>query len=252
MCFFDKYSRFYSTSQTSPYPDRLNGRYEAIIARNAALLKGKKVLDIASHDGRWTFAAQKAGASYVKGVEPRLELIENAKDTFSHYGVDENAYEFCCRDIFDLPFEESFDVVLCLGFFYHTVRHAELLSLIEKLNAELVVIDTEVAPKRNEVPADEKNDPRLIHNNPYEIHLLREKVSDQQMACHDSLTRNGYTLVGRPSEASIHFLAEHFGYICSKYNWNLYFSRHPQHANTMLDYKQGWRETFYLSKRENK
>jgi hypothetical protein len=42
--FFDQYDRFYATSQTSPYPHRLNGRYEAIIARNAHLLSGKRIL----------------------------------------------------------------------------------------------------------------------------------------------------------------------------------------------------------------
>jgi len=248
--FFDKFSRFYTTSLTSPFPDRLNGRYEAIIARNAELLKGKRVLDIASHDGRWTFAALQAGASYVRGVEPRQELIDNATETFAFYGVDDRRFDFLRGDIFDLTIGESFDVVLCLGFFYHTIRHAELLSLIDNLDAELVVVDTEVVPRRQGSTSMATNDPRLVHNNPHEIQLLREQVDDQQMACSDSLTRNGYTIVGRPSSETVRFLAEHFGYSCSQFDWHSYFLSHPQHAGAMPDYMQGWRETFYLSKRE--
>ena len=85
--FFDQYDRFYTTSQTSPFPHRLNGRHQAIIARNASIISGKRVLDIASHDGRWSFAALQAGAAHVTGIEPRRELIANAHETFAHYGV---------------------------------------------------------------------------------------------------------------------------------------------------------------------
>ena len=86
MGFLDKFPRFYTTSHTSPDPHRLNSRYEAIIAKNADRLAGKRVLDIASHDGRWTFAALSAGAAHVTGAEPRRELIDNAESTFAESG----------------------------------------------------------------------------------------------------------------------------------------------------------------------
>ena len=60
--FFDDYPLFFSTSQTGPAPNRLNQRYRACIEWNEPAIRGQRVLDLASHDGRWSFAAIKAGA----------------------------------------------------------------------------------------------------------------------------------------------------------------------------------------------
>jgi SAM-dependent methyltransferase len=248
MGFFDRYPRFYATSNTSPLPHRLNGRHEAIIAKNADRLAGKRVLDIASHDGRWSFAALQAGATHAIGIEPRQELIENAIETFSYYGVEPDRYEFRCGDIFDLIRDVKVDVVLCLGFYYHTIRHPELLDQIERTGAHLVVVDTEVTPLQDSPPISPSNDPRIVYGNPYMIQLLLDPVENQQMACNDSMTRNGHTLVGRPSRAAVKFMANHFGYECDRHDWQSYFLAHPEAASSMVDYDEGWRETFYLIK----
>src|SRR3990170_6442773 len=55
--FFDQFPRFYETSQTFAYPSRLNLRHEAIFGENQDIFEGRRVLDIASHDGRWSFAS---------------------------------------------------------------------------------------------------------------------------------------------------------------------------------------------------
>lgn len=247
MPFFDTYDRFYTTSETSPFPDRLNGRYEAIIARNQEQLAGKNILDIASHDGRWSFAALSAGAAHVTGIEARADLIDNARQTFAHYSIDPCRYTFLCGDIFELLQNQCFDVVLCLGFYYHTLRHAELLDRIERTGAQFVVIDTEITPGGPMPPADTSH-PRLVHDNPYQIQILKDEVSDQQMAISDSLTRNGHTLVGRPSREAICFLAEHFGYTCTEYDWQSTFAEKLRRADSMVDYTQNWRSTFFLCK----
>lgn len=248
MGFFDQYPRFYTTSQTSPFPHRLNGRHAAIITKNADLLSGKRVLDIASHDGRWSFAALQAGAAHITGIEPRQELIDNAHETFNHYGVSPDRYEFRCGDVFDLIGDIQVDVVLCLGFYYHTIRHAELLDRIDRTGARMVVIDTEVTPKQDSPAIGTSEDPRFVFNNPYVVQLIRDPVENQQMACGDSMTRGGYTLVGRPSRAAVEFMSNHFGYSCNLYDWHLHFTNHPEAASSMVDYYEGWRDTFYLSK----
>lgn len=248
MGLFDQFSRFYTTSKTGPIPDRLNSRYEAIIGRNKDQLVGKRVLDIASHDGRWSFAALRAGASYVHGIEPRKELIDNAKSTFSHYGVAESSYAFECGDVFDCIHGKQFDVVFCLGFYYHTIRHAELLDLIERTGAKLIVIDTEVTPTVDEIPAKPSNDPRIVYQNPYVIQLLLDPVDDEKMAWVDSLTRNGQTIVGRPSRAAIEFLARHFGFKCELFDWRGFFANNELARSAMVDYDEGWRDTFFLSR----
>ncbi len=57
--FFGKYPRFLETSGTASKPDRLNLRYEAMIQANCDILEGARVLDIASHDGRWSLVVRR-------------------------------------------------------------------------------------------------------------------------------------------------------------------------------------------------
>ena len=142
----------------------MNARHTAIIETNADRLVGCRVLDIASHDGRWSFAALQAGAAHVVGIEPREELVDNARETFSLYGTEPERFQFLCGSVFDLlrSEESRFDVVLCLGFFYHTIRHAELLDLMERTGATLVVIDTEVTPAVDQLPVLPIEDPRIV------------------------------------------------------------------------------------------
>lgn len=247
MGFFDQHPRFYRTSQTSPLPLRLNARHKAIIGGSAEQLRGARVLDIASHDGRWSFAALKAGAAHVTGIEPRAELIANACASFAEEGIDPARHDFLAGDVFDRLQGMDFDVVLCLGFYYHTLRHAELLDRIQRTGARWVVIDTEVVPPPD-LDAPAAADARLVFGNPYAIQLLREPVDDQQMACSDVMTRDGHTLVGRPSRPAMAFMAAHFGYAIDRYDWPAHFARHPDDAAAMVDYHEGWRETFYLSR----
>lgn len=246
--FFDQFPRFYATSDTSAYPHRLNSRYEAIIARNSDRLAGKRILDIASHDGRWTFAALSVGATHVTGVEPRQELINNANSTFAEYGIDSARYNFICGDIFNILDGQLFDVVLCLGFYYHTIRHAELLDRIERTGAKLVIIDTEVTPRKDELPPYSGTDPLVVFANPYAIQLRRERVDSQELACLDSMTRGDYTLVGRPSREAVSLMASHFGFSLETFPWRAFLKKHREALPDMKDYHATWRDTFYLSR----
>lgn len=249
MGFFDQFPRFYQTSQTSPLPDRLNARHRAIIESNASHFTGKRVLDIASHDGRWTFAALKAGASHVTGIEPRQELIDNARMTFREYGVTEGSHELRASGVMEAIDDVRVDTVLCLGYYYHTRHHVDLLDKIERTRAKFVVIDTEISPISEESPLSRDNgDARQVFGNPYSLQLIRDEVGDQQMAYPDSATRNGYTLVMRPSRPAIHGLAAHFGFEVTEFDWPSYFAENPDHSDSMTDYRDGWRSTFYLKR----
>jgi predicted RNA methylase len=65
--------------QLPPYDDnaftihRLNQRHKLIVAPFAEQIAGARVLDIAAHDGRWSFALAAAGAAEVVGVEARAD-----------------------------------------------------------------------------------------------------------------------------------------------------------------------------------
>jgi len=144
--FFDAYPRFYETSTIGPR-NRLNKRYRALIEPNREILRGKSVLDIASHDGRWSFAAHEAGARYVLGIEAREHLIKNAQDNMRAYHVPEDQVEFMRGDVFDKLDQLEpgrFDTVFCLGFFYHTMHHMLLLNKIARLRPAHIVLDTSI------------------------------------------------------------------------------------------------------------
>jgi 2-polyprenyl-3-methyl-5-hydroxy-6-metoxy-1,4-benzoquinol methylase len=145
--FFDQYPRFFETSETTAFANRLNQRHRACIEANKPAIQGKRVLDIASHDGRWSFAALKAGASRVVGIEARDHLVEGANSNPRKYGASENTFRFILGDAFGLIDKielGSIDTVFCFGFFYHVTDHMLLLSKIERLKPQHIIIDTAV------------------------------------------------------------------------------------------------------------
>lgn len=245
LSFFDRHDRFLQTSHTGADRNRLTSRHEAILG-DQSLFAGKRVLDIASHDGRWSLAALRAGAAHVVGVEPRPELVSNARRTFHYYGEGPASHTFVEQDVFAWLTAErpSFDLVLCLGFFYHTIRHAELFDLIERTGAETVIIDTEVTPPADDRGSYDLASERLVHGNPFHVHLLHDLVEEERMAWPDSLTRNGVTIVGRPSRAAVGFLASHFGFSCTEHDWPQQLRGKPDAMAAMNDYVEGWRTTF--------
>lgn len=143
--FFDDYPRFFSTSTTAATRDRLNQRYLALIESNQDILKGKYVLDIASHDGRWSFAARKAGATSVIGIEAREHLVKAARENMREYGI--TGVKFIPADVFEEldSLHEPPDTVLCFGFFYHTLEHMSLLKKITRLKPSHLIIDTAIS-----------------------------------------------------------------------------------------------------------
>lgn len=159
--FGDDYSRFIEASDLSLTPDqkgkrhraaieqrnRMNERYEGIFASNQDILDGARVLDLASHDGRFSFAALKAGAAHVTGVEVRQSLVDKAQETFAFYDQDPETYRFVCGDVFEALEQQKFDVdvVLCLGYMYHTYRHTELMYRLHDLAPRHLIVDTMVA-----------------------------------------------------------------------------------------------------------
>jgi tRNA (mo5U34)-methyltransferase len=123
---------------------------EPLVRAFGGSLEGKRVLDLASNAGYWSLASVEAGCDYVLGIEGRQMHIEQAEFVFSVKEVDQRRYDFVCSDIFKIDFTRfgRFDIVLCLGLFYHVSKHVELLEKIEEVNEDLLVIDTEVARGR--------------------------------------------------------------------------------------------------------
>ena len=118
--------------------------YLRIIGANLDALEGKKVLDLACFNGRWSFAAIKAGASFVTGVEGRESSVALGREIFEKQGVSTN-HELICSDIFDYLSSAKpgqFDTIFCLGVFYHIMDHYMLLRLMTALKPQTIIIDS--------------------------------------------------------------------------------------------------------------
>lgn len=227
--FFDEYPRFYDTSETRGSPTRLNLRYEAIIAENDDVFPGAQVVDIASHDGRWSFAALKSGAANVVGIEARDDLVRAACENLEHYGVEGDRYRFVAGDVYSILAQEKLDadVVLCLGFFYHTLRYNELMHLIRDMKPRCLLIDTVVVPEEK----------RPV------VWVRSERGEGLRSAGADSFSYDGKILVGWPSLPALEFVLETYGYAVERYSdWGSLL-RDNRALGTITGYSDGRRVT---------
>jgi hypothetical protein len=211
--FAEDYPRFMEASELTPQPHRTNERYEAVFASNRDIFEGARVLDLASHDGRYSFAALKTGAAHVTGVEVRQSLIDEAQETFAFYGQDPDTYRFVCGDVFDVLAREKFDVdvVLCLGYLYHTYRHTELMYRLHGLAPRHLIVDTMVTP-------DTEPTLRVIGE---------PNAQDIRSAARDEYAV-GRVLVLRPSVPAVQMLMHAYGFeIESMYDWQSRLAGRP-------------------------
>lgn len=185
-----------------PYDDnantvkRLSQRHKLIIDPFQPQIEGARVLDIAAHDGRWSYALAHAGAADVVGVEARPELVarfESFPDTAFKPRV-----SLVCNDLFAeiearVAAGEQFDVVAVYGIFYHIMDHFRLLSLIRRLGPRLIIIDSEFIKSDNAM-----------------VQVLKEEISNPLNAVSD-IAGITHTVVGVPSRRATRFMAEALG-----------------------------------------
>src|SRR5215467_8877942 len=198
-CFFDQFPRFYRTSSTAPEAARLNLRYEAIVGQNRDIFAGASVLDLASHDGRWSLAALAAGARSVTGVEARPELVKAAAENLGAYGYGADRARFVTSDVHQVLGTQDFDadVVLCLGFLYHTLRYNQLLHGIRRTGARYLIIDTFSPYMMAPVP---------------NVNVITEYADQEGAAAADAYTCGPAVVVGLPNLAAIRAMLGAYGY----------------------------------------
>jgi precorrin-6B methylase 2 len=203
--FFDAYPEFFQTS-TSGQRNRLNKRYRAIIEPNLDIIRGKSILDIASHDGRWTLAAAKAGAGHILGVEARDHLVKSAQAAMRKHGVPDSQVEFMRGDVWTVlkDFEPGrFDTVFCLGFFYHTLHHMELLNQIARLKPKNLILDTGV-----------DIDPDSV------IAVRFEDVTDEKSGAVPDEGSPTLLLVGHPTKKVLEMMLRSAGFKARYVDWH--------------------------------
>jgi hypothetical protein len=212
--FFDAFPRFVETSETGPWLERLNARYVALIHSNRHLIEGRRVLDLASHDGRFTFAALQNGAVRVVGIEHSARLLETSYENLDHYGVDRERYDFVLGDLFDhLDHAEPFDVVFCFGILYHVNDHMLLLSKIAAREPRHLLIDSRMSQ-------------------------FEGSVIEVRSPLGASPPAPGNDLEAQPTRAALDAMLAYFGWTFEYYDWagsGLTTSKH------LSDYRVGQR-----------
>jgi Methyltransferase domain len=212
--FFDAFPRFAETSETGPWLDRLNARYMALIHPNRDILHGARVLDLGSHDGRFSFAALKSGAERVIGIELDHRLVKAANANMEAHGVPRESYGFVLGDIVERIDEvEPFDVVLCFGLLYHLTDHMLLLSKIAAREPRYVLIDTHVSERKG-------------------------AVIELQNAFGQSPPPPGSYIEGRPTKAALEAMLSYFGWTFEYFDWAGSGLADAEHAG---DYRSGRR-----------
>lgn len=121
--------------------------FEPLLDLCGGSLVGKRVLDLGCNAGFWSLMAVQSGCDYVLGIDGRQMHIDQADFVFEANGVEEKRFEFVRGNIFDFDFAPygSFDIVLCLGLLYHINKQVALLELIDGLNDDILVMDTDLS-----------------------------------------------------------------------------------------------------------
>ena len=220
--FFDQYSRFLSTSNTRAEADRLNQRHRALIESNVEVIRGRRVLDLASHDGRWSLSAKQAGAEYVLGIEARERLVEEARRNMQEYGVP--GVEFIQGDVMvelDRLEPGQFDTVFCFGFLYHTSEHMALLRKIARLKPSSIAIDTAICTQSG----------NLIE--------VRDEATFREGRAATAELGTDYAVVGKPTKAALELMLRAVDFTSVRYyDWR---NAGIQRWNDLKDYYLGTR-----------
>jgi hypothetical protein len=258
--FFDSYPEFYATSKTGADADRLHDRHRAIVEFNKSILQGSRVLDIASHDGRWSFATLKAGAAHVTGIEIRPYLVENSTRNLRHHNVGKEQYHFICGDALEelaqLP-PGQFDVVLCLGYLYHTVHLPLLIQQIGRLKPKHVIVDTQVG-----VPVGFHEPPAWLELSDgiygkffmdqlcqflsaQPLILLHEDETRREGMAVDRDSEDPWVPVGYPTKGALEFLLTRAGF--GQFTYYDWLNATLGNWVPSFDYRMGYRVTMRCS-----
>jgi hypothetical protein len=226
--FFDAFNRFYETSLTGSFTNRLNSRHRVLVDEHLPYIRNKAVLDLGCHDGRWSFAAHKAGAHHVIGVEARTHLVRAARMNMQTYGISESRVRILESDLFDvLPQLQPgvIDTVFCLGFFYHTLYHMQLIHLLTRLHVQYILMDTAVV----------KSSIALIR-----LYPERTDVEGNAFSA-----REKEMLVGTPSRKALAMMLAQGGYSSAFYNWH---NGMQKSWKGLRDYERGCRVSLLATK----
>lgn len=206
MGFFDFAASYPRYREDSNKIHRLNKRHDFLVRPFVDDIKDARVLDLAAHDGRWSYAFSSAGAKSVVGIEGRQSII----DDYSYYpeGDAKSRVELRQGDIFsgmELALEngEKFDVVACVGILYHIMDHMRLINLVRSFSPRLVIVDS------------------LFIDGPSPfIQIVRERT-DFDLNTTPLYDGQDINLIGIPSDGAMNAMAEVCGFAINWTDWTV-------------------------------
>ena len=139
-----------------------------------------------------------SGATSVVGIEAQGRARGECAESLDLHAPSGSSYRFVGGEVFTVLARERFevDVVLCLGFLYHTLRYNELLERIRALEPRHVLIDTSVIRAGKQ---------------PF-VRLRLDRVDRQREAVFDKYSHGDHTLVGRPSVPALRLMLDAYGF----------------------------------------
>lgn len=210
--------------QTLPGGDKAGSRVEhvidPVIAHFGGSLAGKRVLDLGCNAGYFSLKAIEAGCDFVLGVDGRQMHIDQANLVFETKEVDSDRYAFACGNILDFDYSTAapFDLVLCLGVLYHVNKPISLFETIDRINTDMLVIDTKISPLPGSV-VDLRRESLAGFKNAVDYDLVMVPTAQ---AVIDMVQLFGYRveMLGRPAKGAIGMKKYEVGtmkaFICAK------------------------------------
>lgn len=209
---------------------RLNWRHAHIVLPLLDDIKGARILDLGSHDGRWPSAYADAGAREVIGIEGRDTLVAKF-DQFP--GENKDRVKLRVGDFVEemdrmIAAGETFDVVSCLGVYYHTMHHYRIMCQMATFKPKLIIVDSEFS--RSKAPV---------------ITISKEKPTSDLNTI-EQFKGQTVTAIGLASRRAVRLMASSVGYGLQVLDWNV----PAEEREPVKDYYDRWpnrvRETVLL------
>lgn len=211
----------------------LNARVNNLLVKNLDAIKGKRVLDMASHIGTFSYAALQLGADFIQGVDTEKRTVLKCRELFEAQKVDRQRYKFEIRDAFDLlessP-ENSWDTILCLGMLYYTTEPLRLLKLMQKAARDCILLDTFTASYAAIQGKDALGIYPLIKDGTLELPILiisRTQADKKDYQLPESFDHNGkqLSLTTFPTQSLLEIWFESLNMNFQLIDWSHYSTR---------------------------
>lgn len=121
--------------------------------------KGKRVLDLGSHFGKFSYASYHLGAASILGIEQCQAKVYHSTRFLVERLVPFNQFRFVYANYLDYPWSFP-DIILAFGIFYHhnTDGQSKLVELIKDAHPEYVLLETMFADTEDVFTLDHPTD----------------------------------------------------------------------------------------------